>query len=78
MAQKSFLNFLKEGQPFGDAVDRPFVNDAVTDLGLADIKSLEELEGHIKRRNPDAPADTLNAAKHVWQLYEANVLGKTG
>jgi len=43
----------------------------------ANIKSWEELEGHIKRRNPDAPADTLNAAKHVWQQYEVKVLGKT-
>ncbi|MCH8113092.1 MAG: hypothetical protein IH905_14255 [Proteobacteria bacterium] len=77
MAQNRFKAFLKEGQPFGDAVDRPFVNDAVTDLRLPDPKSWEELEDYIKRTNPDAPADTLNAARHVWQLYEADVLGKT-
>ena len=64
-----FKTFLNEGQPFGDIVDRPFVNDAVTDPDLPDPESWEELEGHIKRLNPDAPADTFDAAKHVWGLY---------
>ena len=69
MAQSKFKTFLEEGQPFGDVVDRPFVNEAVTDPDLPDPESWEELEGYIKQRNPDAPIDTLNAAKHVWQFY---------
>ena len=69
MAQNRFKTFLKDGQPFGDVVDRPFVNDAVMDRELPDAKTWEELENYIKQRNPDVPADTLNAAKHVWQLY---------
>ncbi len=68
MAQNRFKTFLKEGHPFGDIVDR-FVTDAVLDPDLPDPGSWEELEGYIKRRNPDVPNDTLNAAKHVWQLY---------
>ena len=69
MTQNEFKSYLKEGQPFGEAVDLPFVNDAVTDPHLPDPKSWEELEGYIKRRNPDAPAGTLGAARHVWRLY---------
>ena len=44
----TFKDFLKEGQPFGDTVDLPFVNDAVTDPHLPDPKSWEELESYIK------------------------------
>ena len=69
MAQNKFKAYLKEGQPFGDAVDRPFVDDAVADPDLPDPNSWEELEGYIKRRNPDAPTDTLKAARHMWQRY---------
>ncbi len=69
MAQNKFKAYLKKGQPFGDTVDLPFVDHAVTDQHLPDPKSWEELEGYIKRCNPDAPTDTLNAARHVWQLY---------
>ena len=69
MAQNRFKAFLKERQPFGDAVDTPFVNDAVTDRLLPDPKSWEELEGYIKLSNPDVPTDTLNAARHAWDLY---------
>ncbi len=81
----TFKDFLKEGQPFGDTVDLPFVNDAVTDPHLPDPKSWdelesyikgrpkswEELESYIKGRNPDALDNTLKAASHVWwELYE--------
>ncbi len=69
---------MKEGQPFGDAVDLPFVNDAVTDQHLPDPKSWEELEGYIKRLNPDAPTDTLSAAKYIWGLYVADTHGQAG
>ena len=69
MAQNRFKAFLKEGLPFGDIVDRPFVIDAVTDRLLPDPKSWEELEDYIKLSNPDVPTDTLNAARHIWDLY---------
>ncbi len=69
MAQNNFQAFLIKGVPFGDAVDIPFVDNAMTDLYLPDPKSWEELENYIKRANPDASTDTLNAAKHVWQSY---------
>ena len=54
MAQNKFKAYLKKGQPFGDTVDLPFVDHAVTDQHLPDPKSWEELEGYIKRLNPDA------------------------
>jgi len=38
---------LEKGLPFGDAVDLPFVYNAVTDLGLPDPASWEELEDFI-------------------------------
>ena len=69
MAQNNFQAFLIKGVPFGDAVDLPFVDHAMTDPNFPDPKSWKELEEHIKRANPDSPADTINAAKHVWQLY---------
>ena len=69
MAQNRFKAYLKERQPFGDAVNLPFVDHAVTDLHLPDATSWEELKGYIKRHNPDASTDTLNAARHLWQLY---------
>ena len=69
MAHNEFKAYLRKGQPFGDALDLPFVDDAVLDQRLPDPKSWEELEDYIKRHNIDAPADTLLAAKHVWQLY---------
>ena len=76
MAQNRFQAYLKERQPFGDAVDLPFVHDAVTQQDLLDPKTWKELEDYIKRSNPDVSTDTLQAARHVWQLYEAEVLGK--
>ncbi len=69
MAQNRFKAFLKEGLPFGDTVDRPFVIDAVGDPSLPDPKSWEELEDYIKLTTPDVPTDTLNAARHIWNLY---------
>lgn len=36
MAQNKFKAYLKERQPFGDAVDIPFVNGAVTGRDLPD------------------------------------------
>ncbi len=76
MARNRFQAYLKVGQPFGDAVDRPFVDHAVTQQDLPDPKSWKELEDYIKRSNPDVSTDTLKAARHVWQRYETDVLGK--
>ena len=69
MAENKFKRYLMDGQPFGDIVDLPFVDDAVLDQNLPDAKSWEELEHYIKQRNPDVSPDTLDAAKHVWELY---------
>jgi len=69
MNENKFKTYLKDGQPFGDSVDLPFVNDAIDDHTLPDPASWEELENHIRHLNPDVTDDTLNAAKHVWQLF---------
>ena len=68
MAQNKFKAYV-EGRRWSDTV-RDFVDDAMQDPDLPDPESWEELESYIKRRNPDAPTDTLNAARHVWQLYD--------
>ncbi len=70
MAENKFKAFLEKRRPFGDAVDLPFVDHAVDDPSLPDPTSWEELEGYIKKTNPKVPTDVLNAAKHIWQLYE--------
>ena len=62
-----FQAYLTERQPFGDAVDLPFVDHAVIDSGLPDATSWEELEAYLTERN--APENTLRAAAHVWRLY---------
>jgi hypothetical protein len=69
MTRNRFKAYLEKRSPFGDTVDIPFVYDAVADPRLPDPNSWEELEGYIKRRNPDASADTLGAAEYVWQRY---------
>ena len=71
MAQNRFKAFLKDRQPFGDSVDKPFVIDAAGDPALPDPKTWEELEAYIKRHNPKAPTEVLDAAKYVWGLYES-------
>ena len=71
MVQNRFKAFLEKGQPFGHVVDLPFVDDAVLDQNLPDPESWEELEDYIKLTNPDVPTDTLNAARHIWNLYVA-------
>ncbi len=69
MDENKFKAFLEKRQPFGDALDLHFVDHAITDQGLPDPSSWEELENYIKDQNPDAPKDTLDAAKYVWELY---------
>ena len=70
MDENNFKVFLEKGLPFGDAVDLPFVYNAVTDLGLPDPASWEELEDFIKQRwSPDALPEALKAGKHVWERY---------
>ena len=46
-----------------------FTRDAFGDLDLPEAHSWEQLETYIKGRNPNAPASTFSAAKHIWQLY---------
>jgi hypothetical protein len=69
MTRNRFKAFLEERSPFGDTVDLLFVLDALADPYLPDPNSCEELEDYIKRRSPDASADTLGAAKYVWQRH---------
>ncbi len=70
MDENNFKVFLEKGLPFGDAVDLPFVYNAVTDLGLPDPASWEELEDFIKQQwSPDALPEALKAGRHVWELY---------
>ena len=73
-----FKDYLKEGQPIGDAVDMPFVNGAVTDLNLPDPNSWEELKDYIKGCNPDAPPNVITAAQYIWDLYISHTHGQVG
>ncbi len=77
MAENRFKSFLKEGQPFGDTVDLPFVNEAVMDKYLPYPASWKELRRYIEKcysckefhQYPNASDETLKAAKQVWQLF---------
>jgi hypothetical protein len=69
MTRNRLKAFLEERSPFGNTLDRPFVHDALADPSLPDPTSWEELKDYIKRRNPNASADTLGAAEYVWQRY---------
>ena len=69
MTQQTFREFLAKGQPFGDIVDLHFVYDALRDPEFPDAESWQELEAYVRRRNPDAPPETLKAAQCLWQIY---------
>lgn len=69
MPQNKFKSYLKERQPFGDTLDRPFVYDMVGDPDLPDPSSYEELETYLDQRSPDNTGETLKAAKYIWNLY---------
>jgi hypothetical protein len=69
MAQRTFKDFLAEGLPFGDAVDGPFVYDALRDADFPDAASWEEVESYMRRRDPDTEPETLKAVQLLWQLY---------
>ena len=70
MNQNRFKAFLKEGQPFGDSVDLPFVDSAVGEQSLPDPNSWEELDAYLE--DHDAEEDVIKAAKHIWGLYVAH------
>ena len=69
MAQQTFKDFLAEGLPFGDVVDRPFVYDALRDTDFPDAESWQEVESYMRRRDPDTAPETLKAVQLLWQLY---------
>ena len=77
MAENRFKSFLKEGQPFGDSVDLHFVNAAVMDRYLPYPQSFQELGRYIRTKYSSKESnqytngldETLNAAKHVWELF---------
>ncbi|MEE8253603.1 MAG: hypothetical protein V3R17_06685 [Hyphomicrobium sp.] len=74
MAQNKFKAYIQEHQ-WSDKL-RDFADHAVGDLSLPDAESWEQLEGHLDELN--ASPETLSAAKHVWQGYEADTSKKTG
>jgi hypothetical protein len=69
MSRQTFADFLARGLPFGDVVDQSFVYGALRDPEFPDVESWQELKDHIRRRNPDAPPETLNAVQLLWQMY---------
>ena len=71
MTEHKFKAFLRDGEPFGDAVDKPFVYDALADPDLPDPDDYEELKRHLVDR--DAKPDVLNAAEHMWGLYQQHL-----
>ena len=79
MSENKFKTYLKKGQPFGDIVDRPFVNDAVGDLNLPDPKSWDELEAYLKDRDlaEGDLKDVLKAAEYIWKLYVDDTRSQT-
>ena len=69
MAQQTFKDFLSEGLPFGDVVDRPFVYDVLRDPEFPDAESWQQIESYVRRHRPDTPPEALKAAQCLWQLY---------
>lgn len=71
MGENKFKAYLKERQPFGDTLDKPFVYDMVNDPDLPDPDpdSWEVLETYIKQHSPDDSGEALKAAEHIWGLY---------
>ena len=67
MSENKFQAFLQERLPFGEALDRPFVDSAVGDPDLPDATSWEHLKAYLDEC--DADENRLNAAKHIWGLY---------
>ncbi len=76
MVQNDFRSFIISRRWGDDLSD--FVRNATGDLRLPDAKMWEELEAYIKRRDPDAPASTISAARYIWQLYMGHGLNKKG
>ena len=79
MAEHKFRAYLQSKEPWSDNL-RDFVEfaiDPTRDRGVEfpDPTSWEQLETHLVSRK--APQHAIGSAKHVWQLYEAEVLGKT-
>ncbi len=74
MAQNKFKAYIQKRR-WSDNL-RDFVDHAVDDLFVPDAESWEQLEGHLNELN--ASPETLSAAKHVWQGYEADTSKKTG
>jgi hypothetical protein len=69
MARRRFVDFLARGLPFGDAVNRAFVYDALRDTDFPDVESWDEVESYMRRRDPNTAPETLRAVQLLWQLY---------
>jgi hypothetical protein len=69
MARRTFAEFLASGLPFGDAVDRPFIYDALRDADFPDVEAWDEVESYMRRRDPNTAPETLKGVQLLWQLY---------
>ena len=72
MPMNRFKAFVRTVQ--GDNL-RDFTGDAGDDPNLPDASSWQELEMYLKAR-PGISKSALNAARYVWERYEAEILGK--
>ena len=52
------------------------IKDTNDDSELPDAKSWEELEAYLKGH--DAVEGTIEEAKYIWELYEADTHGQAG
>jgi hypothetical protein len=72
---KAFL--LSRRRQWNENQSKKFVDHALDDPDLPDAKSWEELEAYLKGRPDPASAATIEEAKYIWGLYEAEARGKT-
>ena len=69
MSEHKFNTFLLSRQ-WNENQSKKFVDRALTDIGLPDVNSWEELEAYLMGCNTDE--DTIEEAKYIWGLYEAD------
>ena len=77
MAEHRFRAYVQFKEPWSDNL-RDFVDfvvDPARDAELPDATSWEPLEAHLVSR--EASQHAIESAKHIWGLYEVEVLGKT-
>ncbi len=79
MTEHKFRVYVLSKEPWSDNLRDfvDFVTNPSADRGVEfpDPTSWEQLEAHLVSRK--APLHAIGSAKHVWKLYEADVLQKT-